>query len=456
MFIKTVKTEGIAHLSYLIGCDGQACVIDPQLDYEQYIQLAAKQNCRITHVIETHRNEDFISGAPSLAKQTGARVFHGANADEPVRYAQVTKEGDVHRLGSAELKIIATPGHTKDSICISLADTTYSNAPIAVFTGDTLFVSDVGRTDFYPGEKTEMAASLYDSLEKLMTLGDAVQVYPAHGAGSVCGGGMADREFTTIGYERKNNPMLNTQSKEAFVEKKLKETHYYAPYFENMERQNVEGYNRQSNAFICQPLSPKQQEAWVSSDDAPGIVIDVRSEHSFRESHLRGSISLPGGLLSAYGGWVLPYNTPLMLVCDNNAQAQHAYMQLIRMGYFDCEGYINAIPARATQDDPTIDSIQSITADQVQARLDSKKDEWILLDVRKADEVTNMPLPGAIHAYLGFLASSPEDYNPNIKYTCMCGSDKRATVAASILKRNGVKQVDVFEGSFKGWMKFQK
>jgi len=456
MFIETVKTEGIAHLSYVVTCDGQAGVIDPQLDFVQYIELAAKHNCRITHIFETHRNEDFISGAVGLAKQTGACVYHGEHADQPVSYANITKDGDTFSLGSAEIKVLATPGHTKDSICLALADTNYSNNPIAVFTGDTLFVSDVGRTDFYPGEKKEMASSLYDSLEKLMHLGDEIQVYPAHGAGSVCGGGMADREFTTIGYERKNNPMLNKDSKEAFVETKIKETHYYAPYFETMEESNVKGVEEQISQSVCQPLTNQQKEAWLAQENRPGIIVDVRSEQSFREGHLRGSLCFPGSLLSAYAGWVLPYNTELLIVSDDHEQAQSAHMQLSRMGYFDCVGYISAIPARAERDDALIDSIDSVSADEVQARLSDNKEDWILLDVRKADEVTDMPLPGAIHAYLGFLAMSIDDYNPNLKYTCMCGSDKRATVAASILKRNGIHQVDVFEGSFKGWMKYQK
>lgn len=152
MFVESVKTPGIAHLSYLIGSDGEACVIDPQLDTQHYLTLAGKHECRITTIIETHRNEDFISGAVALANQTGADIYHGKYADEPIEYARKAGNGDKFEIGKWTLEVIATPGHTKDSICVLAIDNEQDGQPIGVFTGDTLFVSEVGRTDFYPEE----------------------------------------------------------------------------------------------------------------------------------------------------------------------------------------------------------------------------------------------------------------------------------------------------------------
>lgn len=451
MFIETIKTPGIAHLSYLVGCDDLAAVIDPQLDYHRYLALANKHGCKITHIFETHRNEDFVSGAAALSEATGATAYHGPDADEPVTYAKVLSDGDEFEINSARIKVITTPGHTKDSVCYALIDTNYDEQPVAVFTGDTLFVADVGRTDFYPDEKEKMAAQLYDSLQRLLALGDGVQIYPGHGAGSVCGGGMADREFSTLGYEAANNPMLNLRDKAAFVEHKLNETHYYAPYFKKMEACNVKGCVSQLHPNDLLPLTDSEKQSWFDVNNRPGIVVDVREAGAFRTAHLRDSISLPGDLLSAYGGWVLPYDTPLLLVVNNSEHAKDAYLQLARMGYHDVAGYVDALPPRVTKDDDRIASVPTCTTEDIELWLREKPSSHLILDVRKADEVRSTPFPGALHYYLGHVAQSPDKFSPHARYTCMCGSDKRATVAASILLRQGIKNVDVFEGSLASW-----
>lgn len=220
--IEKIKTPDLSHLSYLIRAGGNAAVIDPRRDCEIYVEKARNEGLRITHIFETHRNEDLVSGAPILAELTGAEVFHGPNADGEVVYAKTTREGDCHAIGQLEIRVLETPGHTYDHVAYAIFDSEYPDKAVGAFTGEALFVGDVGRTDFYPDRKREVAGLLFESLRKICELGDQAIIYPAHGAGSVCGSGMADREFSTIGHERRNNPMLQIEDRDAFIDRKVK------------------------------------------------------------------------------------------------------------------------------------------------------------------------------------------------------------------------------------------
>lgn len=455
MFIETIKTLGIAHLSYIVGSNGEACVIDPQLDTQRYLDIANGQECRITTVIETHRNEDFISGAVALASQTGAEIFHGKHADEPISYAKIVDDGDCFEVGNWSLKILATPGHTKDSICVIAIDIEQGEQPVGVFTGDTLFVSEVGRTDFYPNEKEAMVGKLYDSLQKLAKLGDEVMVYPAHGAGSVCGSGMAEREFTTIGIEKQQNPGYQCASKKAFIERKVNEQHYVAPYFSKMERSNVEGVNTPVTPTLCQLLTAKEQATWQKSGEREGVLIDIRSHEEFRDGHIPCSLNLPGGLLSAYGGWFLDYETPVAFVANSQAQAEASAKQLWRMGYHKIAGYMTSVAPPVTHEAYQRQHVKSVTADIVKQRMDESDANWTLLDVRKQEEVDANAFPEANAIYLGYLPEMEHKLDKGKHYTVACGSGKRATVAASYLLANGFENVDVFIGSLMAWKQYQ-
>ena len=217
MFLEKIKTPGLSHLSYIIGSGGKAAVIDPRRDCEIYVERARAEGLEITHIFETHRNEDLITGSPVLAKMTGARVLHGPNPADEVVFADTAREGDVFEIGKLRISVLETPGHTDDHLAFVLHDDDFPEGPVGVFTGDALFVGDVGRTDFYPERKEEVAGLLFDSLQKLCGLGDQAIIYPAHGAGSVCGSGMADREFSTIGHERRNNPRLRPSDRDEFI-----------------------------------------------------------------------------------------------------------------------------------------------------------------------------------------------------------------------------------------------
>lgn len=195
MFLEIVRSSGLAHLSYILGDAGKAAVVDPRRDHDIYLEIAAREGCLITHVFETHRNEDYVVGSTGLAAATGAEVYHGKQMD--FAYGTGVTEGDSFEVGSLALSVLHTPGHTEESISIALYDRGFSAEElVAVFTGDALFIGDVGRTDFFPGREEEMAGLLYDSIfGKLLPMGDSVILFPGHGQGSICGGNLAPREF---------------------------------------------------------------------------------------------------------------------------------------------------------------------------------------------------------------------------------------------------------------------
>ena len=299
MFLKKIKTPGLSHLSYILGSNGKAAVIDPRRDCEIYLEIASQQGLEITHIFETHRNEDLITGSPHLGQMTKAKIYHGPNAAGPIAFADIISDQQEFKIGNIKVVALETPGHTKDHVAYAFYDENHDDGAVGVFTGDALFVGDVGRTDFYPDEMKEMAGALYDSLHKVMDLGDQALIYPAHGAGSVCGSGMAEREFSSICHERKNNPRLQL-SKAEFVDAKVNEVHYQPPYFENMERLNLVGAGPVPRVLVPKVLSFSEFKGQRFD-----VLIDVRDTMSFASGHMKGAISLPVGMLPAFGGWFL-------------------------------------------------------------------------------------------------------------------------------------------------------
>jgi hydroxyacylglutathione hydrolase len=441
MKLEKIKTEGLAHLSYLLTSKGEAAVIDPRRDVEVYLDRARAEGCRITHIFETHRNEDLVSGAGILADITGAEVWHGPNPAAPVRYAKTTKEGDSCKIGSARIEVLETPGHTFDSLSFVLYDESSGGGPVGVFTGDALFVGDVGRTDFYPDRRREVSGLLYDSLQKLLALGDHVLLYPAHGAGSVCGSGMADREFSSLGHERQNNPRLQL-GREAFIEAKSKEHHEQPPYFRLMERLNLEG----ADPSRRYPLPPPASFVEASGDG--GQLVDVRGITDFLGAHLPGSLAIPDDMLAAFAGWFLDADKPIDLVCRDAAQAERSVRTLERIGFDGARKFRTGVVSAASSSGP-FERLDAVSTETIRKRL--SRGDWTLLDVRGQDEFEAGHIEGARNIYLGHLPSRLEELPREGKITVMCGSGARATIAASILLQHGFAGVDVYLGSWKAW-----
>ena len=447
MFVEKIKSEGLAHLSWVIGSEGKAAVIDPRRDCEIYAEIASENDCRITHIFETHRNEDLLSGAPVLAERTGAAVFHGPNAAGDVVYADTVRDGDEFEIGSALLRVLETPGHTDDSLSFAFYDPEFGEEAVGVFTGDALFVGDVGRTDFYPDRPREVAGLLYDSLQKLLALGDQAVIYPAHGAGSVCGNAMADREVSTIGYERHNNSRLQITDRDAFIEAKISEHHRQPPYFRQMEAGNLEGASA-----TRRPLRPRAlNTADFLEATARATVLDVRSASAFLGAHLPGSIAIPDHMIASFAGWFLSPEDELALVAENADQAERAATALARIGYDRVVGFLAPSLAGWAATGQAFGSLRVLDTAEVKRLVEAGERGWTLLDVRDDDEVEEGRVPGARHAYVGELPDAVEELDSGHRYTVMCGSGSRATIAASLLRRHGFEHVDLYLGSFSAW-----
>lgn len=445
MLLEKIKTPGLSHLSYLVGSGGKAAVIDPRRDCECYVEMARAEGLEITHIFETHRNEDLVSGASILKELTGARVLHGPNPAGAIKYADTAREGEEFEIGQLRIKVLETPGHTDDHLAFVLHDAAYPDGPVGVFTGDALFVGDVGRTDFYPDRKREVAGLLFDSLQKILGLGDQVILYPAHGAGSVCGSGMAEREFSTLGHERLNNTRLQFETKEAFIDFKVEENHYQPPYFRLMERLNLEGGDAAPRVMRPQRLSLSELEA-VEVDH----LIDVREPLAFASGHLPGSMNLPVGMISAFAGWFIGESEKIALIASDEDQLEAAMTHLVRIALDTVVGgYVGVVPAAAQG--RTLRTIPMIGTDEVAQRLAKEDESWTLLDVRDADERAQSAIEGSRHIYVGELHTRYRDLDRSERYTLMCASGMRATVAAGWLASRGFENLDVYLGSMGAW-----
>ncbi len=437
MFIQQFYDEGLAHLSYMIGDKKKAIVIDPHLDIADYLAFAQNKGVNITHIFETHRNEDYVIGSRSLSALTGAAIYHGQHLD--FKYGEPVDEGDVFKINNIHIKIIETPGHTPESISLIIYDKSSSDSPYAVFTGDALFVGSVGRTDLWK-TREEAAGILYDSLyDKILPLGDHVLLYPAHGAGSVCGDGMGARNFSTIGFEKKYNDGLQAKDKKAFIEHQKARAFEVPPYFKEMEKRN-----QTAPDILIKLPQPKILKPENLEDDKIQLV-DVRSPQAYASVSIPGSIAIPGDMLSKFAGWFLSYDKPIVLIAENDHELQTAVRHLIRIGYNKFKGWFKGTHGwEITGKDYW--HIPTIHAQQLKNRLEEDY-SFTVLDVRTDKEWEAGHLPGAKHIYIGELMNKWKEIPQNGPVTTFCGSGKRALIAASILKQQKFAQVEVCFGS---------
>jgi hydroxyacylglutathione hydrolase len=442
MFLEKIKSEGIAHLSYILGDGTDAVVIDPRRDCQIYTDIAAQQGTRITRIFETHRNEDYVIGSMDLSRRTGAVIHHGNHLD--FSYGKGVSEGDTFDVGDLCLKILETPGHTFESISIVVTDKNYGEDPVAVFTGDALFIGDVGRTDFFPDQARKVAGALYDSIfEKLLPLGDQTIIYPAHGAGSVCGDNMASREFSTIGHERLHNPVLQETDREAFIDFKVSEHHNQPPYFKKMEEYNQYGPPPLDTLPRPVPLTA----AHVKKAQADGaVLLDLRSPEAYAGAFIPGSLAMPLEMIPAYAGYFLDYDTDIILIPETREQIPAAVAHLIRIGYDRLSGYLKGGMHRWEVEGMAFDRIGAVHASALEERLKSKED-ITLVDVRKISEYKQGRLAGSVHIFLGELPDRIDELDPDKPVITFCGSGKRAIIAASILKQHGFRKVEDSLGS---------
>jgi hydroxyacylglutathione hydrolase len=445
MILERITSEGIAHHSYLVGSGGEAIVIDPRRDIGVYLEMAGRNDLRLIRVFETHRNEDYVIGSLELAAATGATVHHGVAL--PFAYGEPVRDGDRFRVGSLEIRVLETPGHTEESISLVLAEADIPDRALAVFTGDALFAGDTGRTDFFPGREDEMAGKLHDSLHrKILPLGDDVLLCPAHGSGSVCGVSIADRDLSTLGYERAVNPQLRVDRK-AFIAYKVAEKHHTPAYFQQMERYNLQG---------PPPLPPHQflpalPVGRVKELAAAGAwLLDIRLPTSFAGGHIPGSLNLWRQGMAAFAGYFLGYDRPVVIIDDFNLQLESVHRQLLRLGFDRVEGYLaGGFFAWAKAGEP-LGHIPTLSVHELKAQLGDSS--VYLLDLRDRSNYDRFGhLPGAHQVYVGELPPVIPTIPRDREILTFCDAGYKSSIAASLLLREGFDKVSVVLGSMAAW-----
>ena len=447
MLFEKIKSPGLAHISYLIGDGSEAVVIDPRRDIDIYLEKAVEAGYKITKVFETHRNEDYIIGSTELKEKTGAEIWH-ADEMHDYQYGQPVQEGQEFTVGSLKMEVLHTPGHTPGSMSYVLYG--YEGEPWMVFTGDALFAGDVGRIDFLGEENLEKTGSwLYDSIfNKILPLGDEVILCPAHGAGSVCASAIAEREWTTVGIERKLNPKLQVENREEFIEL-VGEMLEYPPYFENMEQSNLTGLELLAHYQKPAALSPDEFAEHMEHDDT--YIIDVRMEASYASAHVPGSISIPLQNLPSFVGWFIPVGAKILLVTEGE-YPEEAIKHLYRTGYDNILGYLSEGIISWHMAGKKSDSINTVTVDKLCTLLDTEPEDRFILDIRSEDEVeAEGEIQDAVNIHLTQL---PEHYDqlPQSKpIYIFCGSGLRSMTAASLMQQEGFDNQRVVLGGLVGW-----
>ncbi len=429
----------LAHASYYLGSENEAVIIDPQRDVQQYIDEAKANNQTIKYVIETHSHADFVSGHLELAEKTGAEIIFGQCANTKFPTHKV-KDGDEIKLGNVSLKFLETPGHTPEGITI-LAET--DGEPLKMFTGDTLFIGDVGRPDLI-GSKgfsaEEMAASLYDSLhEKILPLPDETEVYPAHGAGSLCGKSLSKETWSTLGNQRQNNYALQPMSKVEFVKIVAADQPAVPAYFLKSAAKNLEG------SVALENLPKPKQFSTEEINNFDGIILDVRVNNEYGAGHIPNAINIGlGGQFASWAGTLVPIGTPVAITADTPQQIDEAFMRLARVGIETVKGFIllkdYADQKKAAEQIP-VEQVKEILSDDIQ-----------FIDVRRVAEHANRHAPHTTNLPLEILSREIGKLNPDKPTYVICQSGYRSSVGTSILENAGFKEIYNVTGGTKAWI----
>jgi glyoxylase-like metal-dependent hydrolase (beta-lactamase superfamily II)/rhodanese-related sulfurtransferase len=444
----------LAHASYLIAEpeSGEAAVVDPQRDVEQYVDDARGLGCRITHVFLTHFHADFLAGHLELRDREGAEIHLGSRAKAEYEFTPM-EDGSTLELGAIRLQVLETPGHSPESISILVFDPDHGAAPYAALTGDTLFIGDVGRPDLRASlgwSAEELGAMLYDSLKgKLLPLPDETLVYPAHGAGSLCGKNLSTDTVSTIGVQRQYNYALQPMSRERFVEIVTADQPDTPAYFTYDAILNTREHGTLDQA-LERELKPLSVEEALRRVEDGAQLLDTRDAVDFAGAHIRGSVSVGlGGKFATWCGSVLDPERPVVVVADPGGEVEAA-TRLGRIGFDTVAGYLEGGMQPLEGEPELVERIERVTAGSLAEQLDSSEPP-LVVDVRSEQEWEEGHIDGAVNLPLSQLRERVGELPGDHALVVHCAGDYRATIAASLLRREGLARVSTLVGGFAAW-----
>ncbi|HRD58251.1 MAG TPA: MBL fold metallo-hydrolase [Ferruginibacter sp.] len=452
MFIEQLYTNCLSEAAYYIESDGIAAIIDPLRDIEKYIDLAKERNATIKYIFETHFHADFVSGHIDLAKKTGATIVYGPQAKTAYEVYNA-KDEEVFTIGKISIAVLHTPGHTLESSCYLLKDE--NNKAHAIFTGDTLFVGDVGRPDLSSGNMSseELAAIMYDTIQiKIMPLADDIIVYPAHGPGSSCGKSLGPNTYSTIGEEKQSNYALKSQSKEDFIKAVTEGLNMAPKYFSINAQINQQGYSA-IDEIIKQGTEALSLEDFNQKVKDGALILDTRHATIFAQGFVPGSISIGlEGRFAEWAGSLLPFDKNMVLVTEEGKE-EETVIRLSRVGFDKMKGYLKGGYNAWVDAEQRTDMIINVEADEL--IMDIPHDANLkVIDVRKETEFGEGHLENAINLPLDEMTDVAQlaQFEDNENLYIHCAGGYRSIIAASLLKRQGVHNLRNVEG---GWGKIK-
>ena len=457
MLIKQLYTGCLSEAAYYIESNGESAIIDPLRDIEEYLHLASERSTTIRYIFETHFHADFVSGHLDLHKATGAPIVYGPNTETsfPIHLAE---DGEVFKLGNISIEVLHTPGHTLESTCYLLRDE--EGRPHALFTGDTLFVGDVGRPDLSSGNMTkeELASIMYDSInKKILTLPDDVLIYPAHGAGSSCGRNLGPETSSTVGEQKVSNYALQPQSREEFIASVTRDLDAPPQYFPINARINKEGYDSLDD-ILKKGLTPLNVQDFKNKMKEQDIsVLDTRKTGNFTKGFIPGSVSIGlEGRFAEWAGVILSFEKPILLVAEKGLEKE-AVIRLARVGFSSIEGYLEGGFDAWRDAGEKIDMIIDVEADELAMDI-SFDDNLVVVDVRRETEFGDGHITNAVNIPLDELTDPANlaNFEDNHNIYIHCGTGYRSVIAASLFKKEGLHNIRNVVGGFEKIKELEK
>jgi hydroxyacylglutathione hydrolase len=450
MLVQHFFVNGLAHSSYLLGGSNSCAVVDPRRDVDIYMDAAKALGLTITHILETHLHADFISGHMDLADKTGAAIYAPKAGNCQFKHVAVT-EGDSFQIDNMRISVLDVAGHTPEHIAYVVTDLERGEDPAGVFCGDALFVGDVGRPDLFPGRATELAAKLFDNLhEKLLKLPDFCEIYPAHGAGSLCGRAMGAKRTSTIGYERKHNASLQIRSQDEFIASLTTNMPAAPDHFARCSAINGAG---PALLRTLPATLPMKAEAFADrARKRAAVILDIRAFDAFGGQHVPCAWHIDySANFSTYAGWILPADSEILLIADSDAKAKEAAVLLKRVGLDYVTGYLDGGMLSWNMAGFPAEHVTQLSAEELNHLMRSNEKATVV-DVRAKQEFEALHIPGVLNIPFPDMRKRHTELPKDSTIALICGSGMRSSLAASILQRNGFKDIRNVAGGMSGYM----